>query len=105
MSQDAPTGVVESPLMTVRDGKSVDLMSVYFWTDEEKRAFLLSRGVTPVGEREKLPDECPLCTKWIGGNYDIHMIFYHPETRPQPPKAEKAPKKQAAKKGTKRGRR
>lgn len=98
MSPDVPMDDAGSTLLTVRDGKSIDLMSVYFWTDDEKKAYLLSRGVTPAGNLEPLPTECPLCGKDTSHNYEIHMILQHPETRPKPAKTEEPEKKRKGKK-------
>jgi len=46
-----------------------------------------------LGAHVKLPDVCPVCGEKLSGNYDIHMVMTHPETRVKPQVATKEPSK------------
>jgi hypothetical protein len=58
-------------------------MSVYFWTDEERREFLISCGVKNAGTEKSADSDCDICNTPTKG-WDMHMIFFHPETRIKP---------------------
>jgi hypothetical protein len=94
---DAPTQDAKSPLPENWLGSKRDLMSVYFWTDEEKKEFLTSCGVSPAG-RESPPKECDICGQSTPFSYDVHVILQHPETRPRPVRPAEPEKKKRRKK-------